>query len=80
MTKRLRWASPARATDIFLDHNNSIAEVRKRFNELVALTKRNGWAVSIGHFRPNTITVLAEELPKLASQGVALIPMSEMVW
>ena len=78
--KAIEMGIPCASRDIFLDHNNSIAEVRKRFNELVALTKRNGWAVSIGHFRPNTITVLAEELPKLASQGVALIPMSEMVW
>ncbi|OQB41456.1 MAG: Divergent polysaccharide deacetylase [Candidatus Hydrogenedentes bacterium ADurb.Bin179] len=78
--KAIEMGIPCASRDVFLDHNNSISEVRKQFNELMAQAKRNGWAVSIGHFRPNTITVLAEELPKLAAQGIELIPMSEMVW
>ncbi len=78
--KAIELGIPCACRDIFLDHSNSLSDVRKRFKELVEFAQKHGWAVAIGHFRPNTITVLAEELPKLADRGIALIPMSEMVW
>ena len=71
---------PSASRDLFLDHHNGLADVRKRFRELVALAKARGWAVGIGHFRPNTVRVLTEELPKLEAQGVVLVPASELVW
>lgn len=78
--KAVEAGIPAARRDLFLDHSNTISDIRKRFNELVDIAKRQGSAVGIGHFRPNTITVLAEKLPGLAAQGIELVPVSELVW
>lgn len=78
--KAVEMGIPTVQRDLFLDHSNSLADIRKRFKELVDMAKKHGWAVGIGHFRPNTITVLSENLPGLAAQGVELVPASEMVW
>lgn len=71
---------PCARRDVFLDHSNNIDDIRRRFKELVDLTKKQGWAIGIGHFRPNTIKVLEEELPKLENMGIILTPVSELVW
>jgi polysaccharide deacetylase 2 family uncharacterized protein YibQ len=78
--KAVEMGIPTVQRDLFLDHSNSLADIRKRFKELVDMAIKHGWAVGIGHFRPNTITVLSENLPGLAAQGVELVPASEMVW
>jgi len=78
--KAVEAGIPAARRNLFLDHSNALSDVRKRFNELVDMAKRYGSAVGIGHFRPNTVTVLAEKLPGLEAQGIELVPLSELVW
>lgn len=70
---------PSAERDIFLDHDKDPALIRKRFQEAVDLAKREGSAIAIAHFRPNTVAVLQELLPTLEAQGVRLVHASELV-
>ncbi len=67
------------AHDLFLDHEGEPERIRSRFDQVVAIAREKGHAIAIGHFRPNTVDVLAEKLPTLAAQGIQLVHASELV-
>ncbi|MDP3301204.1 MAG: divergent polysaccharide deacetylase family protein [Sulfuricurvum sp.] len=46
--------------DVFLDHEDGVANVKKQIRDAVALAKRHGSAIAIGHPRPDTIRALKE--------------------
>jgi polysaccharide deacetylase 2 family uncharacterized protein YibQ len=46
--------------DVFLDHHDGVANIKKQIREAVRLAKRNGSAIAIGHPRPDTIQALRE--------------------
>ena len=46
--------------DVFLDHVDGVANVKKQIREAVAMAKRHGSAIAIGHPRPDTIRALKE--------------------
>jgi polysaccharide deacetylase 2 family uncharacterized protein YibQ len=75
----IKMKVPAARRTIFLDNSSNQAEIRKYLNELITRARAQGTAVGIGHFRPNTITVLEEELPKLKDLKIELIRVSEIV-
>ncbi|MEN8177175.1 MAG: divergent polysaccharide deacetylase family protein [Pseudomonadota bacterium] len=64
--------------DIFLDNEEDEKKIRKQLYKLIEVAKVTGQAIGIGHPYPETIAVLAEELPKLESLGVELVPASEL--
>ena len=64
---------PYLTRDVFLDHIQTRANVRKKFMELVATAKRKGSALAIGHPHPETIEVLAEMLVDVEKYGVNLV-------
>jgi len=70
---------PALRRDVFLDYERGEATVRHQFRTLVATAHRQGWAVAIAHPFPETLKVLAEELPKLEQYGVRLEKLSKLV-
>ena len=45
--------------DVFLDNQNSVAAVRKKLREAVALAKKQGYAIAIGHPKSSTLRALA---------------------
>ena len=65
--------------DVFLDNNRTPAAIRMQFSRLVALARIQGTAIGIGHPHPATLQILEELLPRLATLGVALRPISETV-
>ncbi len=65
--------------DVFLDNDSNPAKIRAQFEELAGRALAQGRAVGIGHFRPNTVAVLAEMLPGLARRGITLVHVSELV-
>ena len=65
--------------DVFLDNNPTPSAVREQLWRLVAKARRRGSAIGIGHPYPQTLAVLAEELPLLADQGIQLVPVSNLV-
>lgn len=46
--------------DVFLDHQDGVANIKKQIRDAVAIAKRHGSAIAIGHPRPDTIRALKE--------------------
>lgn len=65
--------------DVFLDNERDPLQIRQRLLEAVNLARLKGTAVAIGHPHPETIEVLAAELPKLAEHNVELVPVSRLI-
>lgn len=72
-------ALPTAVRDVFLDNVQSKSAIRKEFRRLIKLAKAQGSAIGIGHPHPTTLAVLKQELAKLDSSGVKLIPASQLV-
>ncbi len=70
---------PTAVRDVFLDNVADPAAIRVQLAQLFDQAKAKGAAIGIGHFRANTVSVLAEELPKLAEYGVELVHVSELL-
>ena len=65
--------------DVFLDNDPDPEAVRVQLQRLIDKAKRRGSAIAIGHPYPQTLAVLAEQLPQLAEQGIELVPVSDLV-
>lgn len=70
---------PALRRHVFLDHDPSPAAVAEQFDRLVALARRDGQAIAIGHPYGSTLAVLRARLPGLKADGVDLIPIRDML-
>jgi len=70
---------PAARRDVFLDNERSAAAIAKEFTRLKRLAINNGLAVAIGHPYPETLTLLEEQIPRLAADGIELISISKLV-
>ncbi len=70
---------PSLQRDIFLDTWVNTNKIRKQYRKLLRLAKKRGYALAIGHPFPETINVLMQELPRLKSQGIELVALSELV-
>jgi len=70
---------PSAYRDLFLDHDNDRDKIRSRFRQLMGTARRDGSAIAICHFRPNTALVLREMLPELRMGGIELVHASELV-
>lgn len=69
---------PARARQIFLDHDPSPRAVRRQLRRLMALARRRDGVIAIGHPHPATINVLTEMAPELRKR-LSLVPASRLV-
>jgi hypothetical protein len=69
---------PFAQRDVFIDHINDAAFIRKQIRELVRIAQIKGEAVGIAHPHPLTYTILKEELPALRQQ-VEIVPVSRLV-
>jgi polysaccharide deacetylase 2 family uncharacterized protein YibQ len=65
--------------DVFLDNSTRPEDIDNQFDELIAIAKRKGTAIAIGHPHPETIRALAAKLEKLDEYGVRLIGVKEMM-
>ncbi|AHF78955.1 hypothetical protein Sant_3999 [Sodalis praecaptivus] len=59
---------------VFLDDTDNEADIRAQFNRAVALARRNGSAIAIGHPHPATVRVLQQMLPSLPGDIVLVRP------
>ncbi|HVT36825.1 MAG TPA: divergent polysaccharide deacetylase family protein [Nevskiaceae bacterium] len=73
------WGLPTTRREVFLDDVRTDAEITAQFNRLLALARRDGTSLAIGHPYPETIAVLRRELPRLSAAGVALVAPSELI-
>jgi len=66
------------ARDVFLDNETTFEYIQKQFNHLVAVTKAQGQAIGICHFRRGTAKALAILLPRLKQNDIELVHVSEL--
>jgi len=69
---------PFAERDIFLDHFQEAAFMRKQFRLLAKEARKHGQAVAIAHPHRLTVKIFKEMLPELQKQ-VQLVPASEIV-
>jgi polysaccharide deacetylase 2 family uncharacterized protein YibQ len=70
---------PAAERNVFLDNEEEMAAIEKQFAKAVAMAKKRGSAVVIGHFRKITLEALADSVPLVKAQGVKFVYLSELV-
>lgn len=73
------YGIPSASRNVFLDNEPTPDAIRKQFRELVNRARRDGSALAIGHPHPATLKVLREELPRLAEQGLQLVPVAQLI-
>lgn len=78
-----QWARkigvPNAQRDVFLDNELNADYVASQFDKLIRRARRRGSAIAIGHPHPQTLATLAERLPRLATEGVELVSVSQLV-
>lgn len=70
---------PAAERHVFLDRDPDPEAIRQQFRRLLDLSRTRGAAVAIGHPLPETLQVLAEEVPKAKEEGFEFVPVSYML-
>jgi polysaccharide deacetylase 2 family uncharacterized protein YibQ len=65
--------------DVFLDDVRTPEAIAGQLQLGIAMARKQGSAVLIGHPYPQTLEVLAREIPRLRSQGVELIGLKQMI-
>jgi polysaccharide deacetylase 2 family uncharacterized protein YibQ len=73
------YGIPNIARKVFLDNEAETTAIRAQFRRLLAEARREGTALGIGHPRPATLQVLAEELAHLEEQGIQLLPVARLI-
>ena len=70
---------PTLVRDVFLDNDRTPAAIEREFDRLLALARRRGTAIAIGHPYPETLAVLERRLPLLRAAGIELVPLSALL-
>jgi uncharacterized protein len=69
----------AASRKVFLDDSANREAIIEQLDLAARDAHRDGFAIAIGHPRPDTIAVLAEVLPRLEDHGIRLIFVSDVV-
>ncbi len=75
----IRAGVPAAERQVFLDSDTQPEAIRAQFQRLLGLARTRGAAVAIGHPHPETLAVLAEEVPKAKALGYEFVPVSYLL-
>jgi len=70
---------PSLKRHIFLDNNKSSKSLKKQWGKALRIAKQYGQAIIIGHPYKESHAFLAKQLPKLAAQGIELVPASTLL-
>jgi polysaccharide deacetylase 2 family uncharacterized protein YibQ len=70
---------PSAERNVFLDNIQSPQAVRRQLKRLIQLAKLKGEAIGIAHPHEVTLKVLKEDVPKFSSNGIELVPVSQLV-
>ena len=79
-----RWVAeengvPASERNVFLDNRLDADDIRREFERLLGLARKQGTALAIGHPNALTLEMLERQLPRLKQQGIRLVPVSELI-
>ncbi len=70
---------PLLARGVFLDNEDSKPAIRAQLNQLRTVAREKGNAIAIGHYRKNSLEVIAEEIPRFEQEGFEIITLKEML-
>lgn len=70
---------PTAARDVFIDNTSDPTDIANQLQLTEAMARHQGYAIAIGHPRPNTLAALDTWLPSLAAKGFVLWPISATV-
>jgi uncharacterized protein len=68
--------------DIFLDNSADLYSIKKQISLLINEAKKSGKAIGIGHVGPqgpNTARAIREMLPEISTQGIKIVPLSQLL-
>jgi len=78
LSKKLRVRFARR--DVFIDNEDNEIYIENQINALIEKAKKNGYAIGIGHYRPNTLKAVAEFADKhKESKEVRFVFASDLV-
>ena len=70
---------PTTRRNVFIDNEADADAIAARLADLESLARKQGYAVGIGHPRPETIAALSLWLPGVTARGFTLAPISAIV-
>lgn len=73
------YGVPALRRHVFLDNEPTSSAIAEQFTRLLALARKRGNAVAIGHPHAATLDFLEQRLPRLEAEGVRLVPVRALL-
>lgn len=70
---------PYAERDVFLDNEVDFGAVETQLEKVMAIARKHGLAIAIGHPHAVTLEKLAAWIPTLKRQGITLVPLSKVV-
>lgn len=65
--------------DFFLDNLDDKEYIREQLQKVNEFAQEFGMAIAIGHARPKTLEVLAEQMPLLDAEGIRFVFISDLI-
>jgi len=72
-------AVPSTERNVFLDNELGADAIAFQFERLLALARKQGTALAIGHPHPQTLAFLEQQLPQLGQRGFRLLPVRDLI-
>ena len=79
-TTMRKYGVPTNKRDIFLDNELDEEKIKIQLLELADVSEEKGIAIGIGHVKPQTLNVLAKEIPVLQEKGFRFEFVSRLVY
>tara|TARA_B100001179_G_scaffold189340_1_gene145758 strand:+ start:933 stop:1799 length:867 start_codon:yes stop_codon:yes gene_type:complete len=79
-TTMRKYGVPTNKRDIFLDNELDEEKIKIQLLELADVSEEKGIAIGIGHVKPQTLNVLAKEIPVLQKKGFRFEFVSKLVY
>ncbi|MCH7478519.1 MAG: divergent polysaccharide deacetylase family protein [SAR324 cluster bacterium] len=73
-----RSSFPYLERNIFLDNQRGGGSIKRQLERAIAIARKHGRAIAIGHPYPQTLRVLRRAFPTPEQQGVTLVPLSRL--
>ena len=79
-TTMRKYGVPTNKRDVFLDNELDEEKIKMQLLELADVSEEKGIAIGIGHVKPQTLNVLAKEIPVLQKKGFRFEFVSNLVY
>jgi len=75
-----KYGVPTNKRDVFLDNELDEEKIKIQLLKLADVSEEKGIAIGIGHVKPQTLNVLAREIPELQKKGFRFEFVSNLVY